>query len=330
MIIDVHAHAMSRNLLRGWARDGRFELSLDEDEMVVLPAIGRVDPQIYEFDARLDRLAQAGVDKELVCPLPQFSTWPGGAADAEVARALNRSTAQCVAGSGGRFAGLATLALGEAERAVGELTRTLAEHEFVGAMTGTYAGDRPLDDPSLEPLWAELGRLRIPVFMHPTSAEPTPRWDEFTLKIVLNWPNETALAVSRLIFSGTLERNPDLNLILGHGGGTLPFLRGRLDLAYNAPKYEHNPDCRANISKPPTEYLDQIYFDTVVTSPESLNFLIDLVGSDRVVFGTDDPFEIGDPGGRIALHAIEERSEHERERILGRTLARMLGLSQAA
>jgi aminocarboxymuconate-semialdehyde decarboxylase len=325
MVIDVHSHAMSRDLLMDWARRGRFELSLDEDEMVVLPAIGRVDPEIYELEPRLERLAKAKVDLALVCPLQQFSTWPGASADAELARALNESTAQCVARSGNRFAGLAALALGEPERAVEELTRALAEHGFVGALIGTYAGDRPLDHRSLEPLWAELGRLRIPVFMHPTSAEATPRWDKFTLKIVLNWPNETALAVSRLIFTGTLERNPGLNLILAHGGGTLPFLRGRLDLAYNAPEYELNPDCRANISKPPTQYLNQIYFDTVVTTPESLHFLVDLVGAERVVFGTDDPFEVGDPGGRIALPALGERSPEERKQILGATLERLLG-----
>ena len=326
MFIDVHAHAMSRDLLLAWARSGRFELSLDADGMVVLPAIGRVDPEIYEFERRLERLAAASVDLELVCPLQQFSTWPGGSADVELAREINQSTAQCVAGSSARFAGLATLALGEPERAVDELGRALAEHGFVGALIGTYAGDRPLDHPSLEPLWAELARLGIPVFMHPTSAEQTPRWDEFTLKIVLNWPNETALAVSRLIFAGTLERHPGLNLILAHGGGTLPFLRGRLDLAYDAPKYELNADCRANISKPPSKYLEQLYFDTVVTSSESLHFLIDLVGADRVVFGTDDPFEVGDPGGKIALPAIAERSATERDQILGGTLQRLLSL----
>lgn len=324
MVIDVHAHAMSRDLLTSWARQGRFELSLDGEGYVVLPAIGRVDPENYEFDDRLQRLADAGVDTELICPLRQFSTWAAAAADAELARELNESTADCVARSSGRFAGLAALALGEAERAVEELRRALSEHGFVGAFIGTYAGDRPLDDATLEPLWAELARLEIPVFMHPTSAEPTPRWDEFTLKIVLNWQNETALAVSRLIFAGVLERHPRLKLILGHGGGTLQFVRGRLDLAYNAPNYELNPDCRANISKPPTEYLEQLYYDTVVASPESLHFLIDLIGADRVVFGTDDPFEVGDPGGLIARSALADRTSDEREQILGRNLERLL------
>ena len=324
MIIDVHAHAMSRDLLYDWARRGSFELSLDEDQMIVLPAIGRVDPEIYDHQNRVERLAAAGVEKELICPLSQFGTWPGGAADVELTRSLNQSTAECVATSGGRFAGLATLALGEPERAVEELTRALAEHGFLGALTGTYAGDRPLDHSSLDPLFAELARLELPVFMHPTSAVATPRWDRYTLKIVLNWPNETALAVSRLIFAGTLERHQGLKLVLAHGGGTLAFLRGRLDLAHSAPRYERNPDCRANIVKPPSEYLNQIYFDTAVTTPESLHFLIDLFGAEKVVFGTDDPFEVGDPGGRIALPALQERSESERELILSGNLSRLL------
>ncbi len=319
MNVDVHTHVVSKALLDKWAAAETTERWSDS------PESGPIEPGVYEYDERFERMAAMGVDLHLVSPMTSFTTWPGGAADVEFAREINQSTADCVAASEGRFAGMATLALGEAEKAPEELKRTLDEHGFAGAFTGTYAGDRPLDDPSLEPLWAELGRLEIPVFVHPMNPEPTPRWDEYSLTTAINWPNETALAASRLIFAGTLERNPGLKLILSHGGGTLPFLRGRLDLAYSAPKYEFNPDCQANISKPPSEYLDMLYFDTAVASAESLHFLIDLLGAERIVFGTDDPFEVADTGGKMALPALADRSNKERELIRGETISEMIG-----
>jgi aminocarboxymuconate-semialdehyde decarboxylase len=340
MIVDVHAHVLSASLLERLARDGAFGLHHSRDGEVLHRGYGVFDPDVYDHERRLARLADMGVDLQLVSPIANFTTWPGGAADVEHARALNESTAKCVAESGGRFAGLAALALGDPPRAVEELGRAVEEHGFVGALVGTYAGDRPLDHPSLEPVFAEIERRGLVLLMHPTSAipepttpsgswreagQPAPSWDQYTLTTILAWPNETARATSRLIFAGTLERHPELHLVLSHGGGPLPFLRGRLNLAYSAPHYEYNADCHAYITKPPGDYFDQLLFDTGVGAPESLHFLIDAVGADRVVFGTDDPFEIGDTGGRMALPALRDRDPAESEQILGSTLAGLIG-----
>lgn len=341
MIVDVHAHALSESLLERFARDGAFGLHHGADGEVFMRGYGLFDPDVYSHERRLARLDEMGVDLQLITPIANFTTWPGGAADVELARALNESTAEVVAAAGGKFAGMAALALGEPTRAVEELGRAVEEHGFVGALIGTYAGDRPLDHPSLEPLFAEIERRGLVVLMHPTSAvsdppppagaswrhvaRPTPSWDEHTLTTILAWPNETARATARLIFAGVLERHPELHLMLSHGGGPLPFLRGRLNLAYSAPEHEYNPDNHASISKPPGDYFDQLFFDTAVGAAESLHFLIEIVGADRVVFGTDDPFEIGDTGGKIALPALAEREPAEREQILGGTLARLLG-----
>lgn len=323
-MLDVHTHALSESLLDTWARDGRHGMSR-EPGGDIQAAWGPLDLDVYRFEPRFARMREMGVERQVITPIPGFTTWGEWAAGVTEARELNVSIAECVEDSDGRFEGFASLALGEPERAVDELTRALGEHGFSGAFIGTHAGRRHVDDPAFEPLWAELGRLEIPVFMHPMSAEPTPRWDGYTLTTAIYWPNETALAVARLIFAGVFERHPGLKLVLSHGGGTLAFLRGRLDLAYHAPKYEFNADCQANISKPPTEYLKQIYYDTAVASPESLHFLIDLFGADHVLFGTDDPFEIGDTGGKIALPALQDRSDDEREQILGGNLTRLLG-----
>jgi aminocarboxymuconate-semialdehyde decarboxylase len=339
--IDVHAHALSPALLERFARDGAFGLRHDRDGNVEMHGYGPFDRDAYDHERRFTRMAEIGVDLQLISPLVSFTTWPGSAADVELSRGLNQSTADCVAASDGRFAGLAALALGEPARAADELARAVEEHGFGGAVVGTYAGDRPLDHPSLEPVFAEIERRGLVLLMHPTTAiadppppgrgwhqaaQPAPSWEEYTLTTILAWPNETARATARLIFAGTLERHPELHLVLSHGGGSLPFLRGRLNLAYSAPEHEYNPDCHAHIGKPPGDYFDQLLFDTAVGAAESLHFLIDTVGAERVVLGTDDPFEIGDTGARMAMPALRERSDAEREMILGGTLSRLLDL----
>jgi aminocarboxymuconate-semialdehyde decarboxylase len=181
----------------------------------------------------------------------------------------------------------------------------------------TSAAGVPLDLPQFEGLWDTIEELGLLVFMHATTAIPRETFGVYTLNTIIAWPTEVTVAATRLIFSGVLERHPHLHIVLSHGGGTLPYLAGRLDLAYHAPKHEANPQCRAHIVKPPSHYLRHLYYDTVNASPASLRFLIDLVGADRVMFGTDFPYEIGDSEGKIALPLIHSLPAHERDCILG-------------
>ena len=116
-------------------------------------------------------LVDRKVGLQVVSPLPNFLNWPGGAADVEFARLINASTAECVAGSCGRFAGLAALPLSEPDKAVAELDRAVGEYGFIGVALGTHGGVAPLDAPEFEPLWAEFERRRLLLFMHPNNAE---------------------------------------------------------------------------------------------------------------------------------------------------------------
>ncbi len=325
MIVDVHAHVLSQEFMAELARNKTLGIELmDDNDTYFVPGYGPFDPPIYHLEDRVAGLAMRGVDTQLVSPVPTLISWPGAAADVEWARRLNQSTADSVAQSDGRFKGLATLCLGEPEKAVDELERALEEHGFVGVQIGTYGGDRPLDDPSLDPLYGCIERHGLIAFMHPTTADKLDRWGDYTLNTVLAWPNETTLAVTRMIYGGVFERHPRLHLALAHGGGNLVFMRGRIDLGYHAPKYERNPDCHKNISRPPSTYYDQLFFDTAVGAPEMLNFLIDTVGADRVVYGSDEPFEIADPVGAMAVSTVRSRDPEIADAILGGNLAAIL------
>ncbi len=324
MIVDVHAHVIAESLLEQFAGTRDFGFEDAGDGVFTVPGYGPLDWSLYRHEERLQRLADRGVEIQIVSPLPYFLNWPGGSPNVEFARLINASTAECVAASGQRFRGLAALPLGEPVKAVDELGRTLGEYGFVGVALGTHGGIRPLDDPAFAPLWAELERRAVLVFMHPNNAQPLDRWQEYTLNTVLAWPNETALTVARLIFAGVFERHPGLHLVLAHGGGNLAFMKGRLDLAYHAPRYEHNPDCHKHITRPPGDYFDRLYFDTAVGGREQLCFLIQLVGAERVVFGSDDPFEIADTEGQMALPFIRGLGPPHGDMIIGGTVRRII------
>jgi aminocarboxymuconate-semialdehyde decarboxylase len=327
MIIDVHAHALSPALIEELARSGTFGIEPMGDAIgYTMQGYGPLDPPIYRFDDRLDGLASRGVDLQLVSPVAAMTAWPGGAADVAWARRLNRSTAEVVGQSGGRFAGLATVCLGEPGKAAEELERALDDHGFVGVQIGTYGGDRPLDDAAFAPLFRVMEERRLFVLMHPTNAEDNRRWRDYTLETVLAWPNETTLAAARLIYAGVFERHPGLRLALAHGGGNILFMRGRIDLAYHASGYEKNPDCRKHISRPPSSYYKQFLFDTAVAAPEMLKFLVETVGAGRVVYGSDAPFEIGDPEGAMAIPAVRALGTGAADAILGGNMRAILAL----
>jgi aminocarboxymuconate-semialdehyde decarboxylase len=326
MIIDVHAHVLQRELLPSLG----YEKTGDDEYRLPGWQYGPLDKLVYDLDGRLQSLRDRNIDLQLVGPPPRFVCNIGNELTVERARLVNSGTAAMVAKSGGLLAGLSAIAWAEPARAAAELERAVGEHGFKGAIVGTTAGGRVLDSPEFEPIFAMMDKLRLVVFMHSVPGAPNPALDDYTLRVLVGYPFETSLAASRLIFAGVLERHPNINLVLSHGGGTLPFLKGRLNRGYEAPHYEYNPDCHAHISKPPGDYFQQIYFDTCVLSPQSLRFMIQVVGVDRVVFGSDFPFEIGDADGKVGLQAISEMPKGDRDKILGDNIARALAVSGTA
>ena len=319
MIVDVHAHAVSEDFIRVTAANPGYGMPYEvrPDGSYATRGYGEMDRLMWDLEGRLERLERSGIDLQLISPSPRAISGQDHIIGVEVARLMNRETANLVKRGRGRLAGMGVVPLLEPQSAAGELRGAIREYGFQGVCLPTSAAGKPLDLPEFAALWATLEELGILVFMHATTAITRDTLGEYTLNTVIAWPTEVTIAAARLIFSGVMERHPGLRLVLSHGGGTLPFLAGRLDLAYHAPKHEANPACRAHISKPPSQYLRQFYYDTVVASAASLRLLIDLVGAERVMFGTDFPYEIGDADGAIARPVIEQLSPNQRDRILG-------------
>ena len=211
---------------------------------------------------------------------------------------------------------MVTLPLGEPERCAHELERALDLYGARSALLPATAGGRPLDTGAFDDMFAVAERRGILLFLHPVSAEPPSRFPVYALQLVVQWPAETSFAVARMIFGGFLDRFPRLKILLAHGGGGLLFLKGRLNSAYEARGAEADPYFTSKIAKPPGDYLGQLYFDTCSQSPELVEFTIRLAGPDRVMFGTDYPFEIGDPEGAPgASGACRPAAGHQAEDI---------------
>ena len=327
MIVDVHAHAASEDFIRETAARPSYGMPYEvrPDGSYATRGYGEMDRLMWDLDGRLESLHRRGIDLQLISPSPRTISDAEHVIGVEVARLMNRETAGLVKRGGGRLGGMGVVPLGEPTKAADEIRRAVGEYGFRGACMPTSAAGRPLDLPEFAQVWEALEELGLLIFMHATTAIMRDTLGQYTLNTVIAWPTEVTIAATRLIFSGVLERHPRLNLVLSHGGGSLPYLGGRLDLAYHAPKHEANPACRANITKPPSHYLTQFYYDTVVASPASLHFLIDLVGADRVMFGTDFPYEIGDAEGAIALPALADLLAPQRDRILGQNAHDILG-----
>lgn len=325
MTVDVHAHILERDFARWLARTPNPILPVSEDgDGFRIDGYGPMDPLLYDLDGRLESLRRRGVELQLVAAPPPLWSKPGWVPDLEAARVINEATRRAVAAAGGRLAGLVVAPLAESgETATAFVADLLDTPHFAGMAMPTSAAAKPLDDAGLEPLFALLSRRRVPVFMHSVTGEARAATGRYTLRTVIGWPTETAIAVARLIFAGVFERHP-FPLILSHGGGTLPILAGRLDLAYGAPLYEANADCRANIARPPSSYLRELYFDTVVASAEALRFLLDFAGADHILFGSDFPYEIGDAEGRHIAPALAELPPAVRDQILRRNARRVL------
>ncbi len=281
----------------------------------------RTGLMIGEVDRRLKHLDDMGIDIQVVAPAPNQCYYAIPAEIAEtVHRLTNEGVATYVARHPDRFVGLGTVTMQEPGLAVKELD-TIMKLGHKGVQILTNVDGQELSDPKFRPFFARAEELGAFVMMHPNGFTHGDRLTHYYLNNVLGNPLETTLALHNLILSGTLARFPDLKLMAVHGGGYLPGYSGRIDHAWGA-----REDARGAIPLPPTTYLRQVYFDTVVFSYHQLAYMLSLFGPDRILMGTDYPFDMAEynPIGHIA--GVEGMDEATLEALAGGNAARVLGL----
>jgi aminocarboxymuconate-semialdehyde decarboxylase len=309
-VVDVHSHLMvpeSAELARPhldpkneprtfFSSSTTKELN---DEFYELARDKYTDPE-----TRLADMDAMGVDVQLVSLTPfHYFYWADADLASKLASLQNQRIAEVVSSRPERFVGVGTLPLGHPGLAVSEVRR-VTDLGFPAVEVGADVNGLDLDDPGLEPVWEALEGSGLVVILHPAGFTEARRMSDYYLVNVIGIPLSTTLAVTRLILAGVFERHPGLRMVLVHGGGYLPFYWGRTDHAFR-----HRPEMRAHIDRLPSEYLHRLHFDMTVFDPDLVTHLVTRFGADRVLLGTDYPFDMGltDPLALLGATRLDQR-----------------------
>ena len=278
--------------------------------------------QLTSVAARLAWMDQAGVDVQVVAPLPAQHPWADRSLAARVVEATNAAVVAHCAVAPDRLIGVGSVSLQHPDLAVAQLDE-IRSAGLRGVQISTTAGPgTELDHPVLEEFWAAAARAGLVVLIHPWGCSLAERLADYYLFNTVGNPTETTLALSRLIFGGVLERHPDLRVWAPHGGGYLGAYLGRADHAWHV-----RPDARTTAA-PPSALFRRLWVDSLVYSGAQLRRLVETVGADRVVLGSDYPFDMGvrDPVERLAAAGL---TDDDVASILGRNAASLFDLEGA-
>jgi aminocarboxymuconate-semialdehyde decarboxylase len=329
-IIDVHCHMAtpsSRTVVEAHRRpeyepyDYFMGQSSREHNKVMIP---QISDQLTTPEARLEPMDRMGVEIQgLATFVSEYFYWAPATAAAESARIQNDHLAAVAEAHPDRFALFgATVPLQDVDLAIAEMDRAVDELGFKGLQIGGTVDGHNLDEPRFRPFWAAVEAKGIPVILHPNGYPESQRFSDYFLVNCVGNPLETMVAATRMIFSGLFEEHPGIKLVLLHGGGYLPFYASRSDHTW-----EVRPETRVAIpDRPPSDYMEMLYYDTMVFQPLYLRHLIEVVGSDRVMLGTDYPFDMGETDPVGLIDATEGLSDEERAAIKGGNAARLFGL----
>jgi aminocarboxymuconate-semialdehyde decarboxylase len=243
------------------------------------------------------------------------------AVSVEWARMVNDAFARVVRERTGRFTALATLPLNDPAASVRELERAMTELGLPGAMVFSNVNHVDLSDGRFESLWEKADELQAVIYIHPTDPLGVDAMLDYWLMPLVGFLFDTTLAAAKLVFSGVVERRPRIRWALTHMGGAIPYLAERLDRGYRA-----FAECRRHISRPPSEYLRNFYYDTVNFNSSAVRLALDFAGADRILAGSDYPHQIGSIPLMIDTIACLDEEQSVKEKIFGGNAARLLGL----
>ena len=325
--IDIHTHVIPRQLAesaeRGEARHG-ITFGRDTNGRIT----GSVGPTTFAIawpnpleipEERIRAMDEMRVDMHVLSLSPLMHWYELDAiAGVPMAKEANDDVADMLATDPDRFAGLAFLPLQDPAAAVAELERCVRDLGFVGVMVGSHVNGLDWDADELFPVLAAARDLGALVFVHPSHGRANTFLTRYHLRNLVGNPFETTVAVASLIFGGVLDRLPDLDICFAHGGGYACLGVGRFD---------HGGQVRDEAkgsSSLPSDYLRRLYFDTLVFSDRALSHLIDVVGADRVVLGSDYPADMGEPRPVDFIESHPDLTDEKRLLILGGNMERLL------
>jgi len=315
--IDIHAHLTPQCFIQAMNRG--------EEWHGVKPGTMRVAPRaVWTPEQRLNDMNSLGVDVHVVSTGAAFYFYDQ---DPQVISAMHREcneeVHQMTMDYPDRFKGFAQIPMQDVNAAIKELDHVMNNLGFVGAMINDTADGRTFDEPEYLSLWQAAEQMGAVMFIHQQGGDTlvTPRLNRYHLANTIGNLVDRAVTFASFVFGGVMDKCPDLKVCLAHGGGYTCFGAGRMDRGWQV-----RSEAREHISQPPSAYLSKFYYDCLTHSEPALRMLIDTVGIDRVIFGTDWPADMAIDWPVSWVLSLESLTQEEKEAILWKNMERLLGV----
>jgi len=325
--IDIHAHFYPEGYLRLIEAEGApFEVSCSYAAPggPVIDVAGHKTPELedryFDIDARIASMDEQGVDIHVLSLTQPMVYWAGADLSLRLSAAYNDACVAAHEAYPQRLFGLAMLQMHEPAQALAELERVADLPGMRGVYMATRIQERELSDEAFFPVYERIEALGLAIFLHPVKVVDPQRLSAYYLTNFIGNPTESAIAASHLIFGGVLDRFPNLTVCLPHGGGTFPYLVGRINHGWGV-----RPECQ-HLKTPPLDYLRRFYYDTITHLEPALQYLIGLVGADRVMLGSDFCFDMSYERPVEVVTGLPGLSEADKALILGGNAARLIGV----
>ena len=330
MKIDIHTHILPENwpdLNKKYNTHGFVNIehhsSCNARMMIDDKVFREIEKNTWDPGTRISECDSAKVDIQVLSTVPvMFSYWAKPEHTHDLSRYLNDHIASVVNDFPGRFIGLGTLPMQDTKLAILELERCMNELGMAGVEVGTHIHGKNLNDEGVVEIFQAAESLGAAVFIHPWDMLGRDRMVKYWLPWLVGMPAETSLAICSLIFGGVFEKLKKLRVCFAHGGGSFPYTFGRIEHGFQV-----RPDLVAVDNEiHPREYLGKFYLDSLVHDRKALEFLIDLIGGDKVVMGSDYPFPLGEnvPGNLIEK-TFKNKTELK-EKLLWKNAVNFLGV----
>ncbi|XP_040296419.1 2-amino-3-carboxymuconate-6-semialdehyde decarboxylase [Bufo bufo] len=332
MKIDIHSHILPKEWpdlkqrygYGGWVQmehscKGEAKLMKDGNIFRV------VQSNCWDPEVRLKEMDQSGVTIQALSTVPvMFSYWAKPQDTLDLSQYLNDDLAAVVKKHPKRFVGLGTLPMQSPDLAVQEMYRCVNELGFPGVQIGSHVNQYELDSPDLYPVYAAAEELNCSIFVHPWDMQMDGRMSKYWLPWLVGMPAETTIAICCMIMGGIFEKFPKLKVCFAHGGGAFPFTVGRINHGFNV-----RPDlCAVHNIAPPRKYLGAFYTDSLVHDPRALELLVDIIGEDKVLLGTDYPFPLGEYTPGSLIESMKDFNRCLKEKLLSENALNFLGLDK--
>jgi len=325
MNIDFHAHLYPEEYLKKLeASKGDVRIEKNErGERIILSMgakAGPVTEDFFDAEVRLDRINENNVDMQILStPHPGVDRF-SPAESAEMCKIINDGLSRVVKKHPDHFQALAMLPLIDTKLALKELDRAVLDLGLKGMCMLTNVAGKTSDSDFLLPVYERAQSLGIPIFIHPTTPLGAQVMQEWRLAVILGFEFDIMLSATRLAYAGVIERFPELHFVISHLGAGIPFVAGRIDRGYD------DPTCGIKTKRRTSEYLKELYCDTVSFYQPALMMAYHFYGADRMVLGSDFPLLIGDLPGAVPSIEDMDISKEEKAKILGGNVKRLLKL----